>query len=455
MLYEAEQRDLTLMLTGDTMISQRVSPFREPAFQELVGHIREADAAFTNLETAVRERHEGFPNLTQGTPMTTAPRLLEELKWMGFDLFSCANNHATDYGVDGLLAMLAHLERANLSYAGIGRNLAEARTPCYLETPAGRIALVATTGYFRPWNQASRQGRDAAGRPGVNPLAFKTIFHVDDAALAALRGIAEALGLSQALVRRKDHFVSAREVGGEDGRLSFLGERFEAAADFGLRSFAEKADVEGNLVSIREARRQADWVILSLHYHEYGASGRRTAKHDKDLTTPADFVCDFARQAIDAGADVVAGHGPHMTMGIEIYDGKPIFYSLGNLIFQNDTVDVFPAEAYERFRLGSEATPADFLDVRTNQGKKGFPATEDYWEGIAANCVFKKGGLDHIRLFPLDLGFGRPRSQRGRPVLASGAKATRVLERVRRLSEAYATSIELRDDTAFVTLPHR
>ena len=47
----------------------------------------------------------------------------------------------------------------------------------------------------------------------------------------------------------------------------------------------------------------------------------------------------------------------HITIGIEIYGGKPILYSLGNLIFQNDTVDVFPAEAYERFGLGDEATP--------------------------------------------------------------------------------------------------
>ena len=84
-----------------------MSAFREPRFQALLGHIRNADAAFTNLETAIRERHEGFPNLTQGTPMSTPPRLLAELKWMGFNLVSCANNHVTDYGVAGVLAMLA------------------------------------------------------------------------------------------------------------------------------------------------------------------------------------------------------------------------------------------------------------------------------------------------------------------------------------------------------------
>ncbi len=41
---------------------------------------------------------------------------------------------------------------------------------------------------------------------------------------------------------------------------------------------------------------------------------------------------------IDAGADVFVGHGPHVLRGIEIYKGKPIFYSLSNFIFQNETV---------------------------------------------------------------------------------------------------------------------
>ena len=52
---------------------------------------------------------------------------------------------------------------------------------------------------------------------------------------------------------------------------------------------------------------------------------------------PADFIPIFARAVIDAGADVFVGHGPHVLRGIEIYKGKPIFYSLSNFIFQNET----------------------------------------------------------------------------------------------------------------------
>jgi hypothetical protein len=115
-------------------------------------------------------------------------------------------------------------------------------------------------------------------------------------------------------------------------------------------------------------------------------------------------------------------------------------------------VQVFPAEAYERFGLDSKATPADFLDIRTAHDTKGFPSTEEYWEGLAATCVFKQGRFDHLRLLPLDLGFGRPRSQRGRPVLADGAKAARILGRVRDFSRSYGTNITIHDDHALVTL---
>jgi poly-gamma-glutamate capsule biosynthesis protein CapA/YwtB (metallophosphatase superfamily) len=41
---------------------------------------------------------------------------------------------------------------------------------------------------------------------------------------------------------------------------------------------------------------------------------------------------------IDAGAAVVTASGPHVLRGIEIYNGKPILYGLGNFIFENETL---------------------------------------------------------------------------------------------------------------------
>ena len=149
---------------------------------------------------------------------------------------------------------------------------------------------------------------------------------------------------------------------------------------------------------------------------------------------------------------MVAGHGPHLTLGVEISRGRPILYSLGNFIFQNDTVEVFPAEAYQRFGLPHEATPADFLDTRTDGGKRGFPASPEFWEGLAAECEFRNRALSALRLYPLDLGHGRPRAQRGRPVLARGEVAQRALARIDRLSQRYGTRITIAGDTATVRL---
>ena len=106
--------------------------------------------------------------------MTTDPKLLEDLKWLGINLVSCANNHAFDYGEDGVLANLKHLDAAGLVHAGTGKNLAEARAPGYLDTPNGRVGLIAATATFRPWNQAGEQRPDLRGRPGINPLGFQT-----------------------------------------------------------------------------------------------------------------------------------------------------------------------------------------------------------------------------------------------------------------------------------------
>lgn len=453
MIYRAEEGGIRMVLAGDAMPARALKPFGERAFLALRDLCAGADVSFANLETTVRERDEGTPNMTQGTPMSTPPALLDELRWMGFGLLSCANNHATDYGVDGLTAMLAHLRRARIAHAGAGATLAEARRPAYLDTAAGRVALVAATSFYPPWTRAADQRPDAGGRPGVNPLDFATRYTVDAAALAELKRLSERLGLTQQRARQRAMFFSAEEAPEDSAdAVSFLGRRFVRDTDFGVSTAVKKSDAEANLRWIREARRQADWVIFSLHNHEFGPAGALDAKTNTGMEEPAGFAVDFARAAIDAGADVVAGHGPHLTLGVEIYKGKPILYSLGNFIFENDNVPVFPAEAYARFGLGAEATPTDFLDARTGNETRGFPASPEYWQGIAAEAAFEKGRLAGLRLHPLDLGHGRSRARRGRPVLASGEVAAAILARVERLSKRYGTEIAIEGESAVVKL---
>ncbi|HXG52010.1 MAG TPA: CapA family protein [candidate division Zixibacteria bacterium] len=451
MIYDSESGDFTIALTGDSMLTRRLSVFREQSYLALANLLRAADAAFTNLETTVRRWDEGAPGITQGTFMTTDPCLLEELSWAGIKIVSCANNHAFDYGEGGVLATIDHLDRAGLAHAGSGKNLAEARAPGYLDTPRGRLGLVAATATFRPWNRAGEQRPDVKGRPGINPLGFETVYSVDPSAFRELRRISSALGLDAGKERNRRHFYSSKEIPQEkENDIDFLRQRFVLSDRFSVSTRLNPRDLEENLRSIREARRQADWVLASLHCHEFGGESLLKARRRSELEEPADFVKTFAREALDAGADVFVGHGSHFPLGIEIYKGKPIFYSLGNFIFQNETVPFFPAEAYERFDLDSKATPADFLDVRTDGDRKGHPSEPAYWENVVAVCDFAGKKLREVRLYPIDQGHGRPRPQRGRPVMASAEVGARILDRLRRLCRLHGTELTIRDGVGVI-----
>ncbi|MDP2856789.1 MAG: CapA family protein, partial [Bacillota bacterium] len=154
MLYRSESKDLVLAATGDSLITRRLSVYDEPAFLQLFELVRGSDAAFTNLEM-IFHHYEGYPAMESGgTWMQGDPALLDEMLWAGLNLFSVANNHSLDYSAGGLLATLRELQSRRMVCAGAGTNLAEARAPSYLETPAGRVALLAASSTFAPFGMA-------------------------------------------------------------------------------------------------------------------------------------------------------------------------------------------------------------------------------------------------------------------------------------------------------------
>ncbi len=123
MLYDSESGDFTMALLGDVMPTRRLAVFREERYLKIREILRSADAPFANLETCVHKYLEGHHWVSGGTYMTTEPHLLEDLKWLGVNLVSCANNHASDYGEEGILATISYLDAAGIPHAGTGRNL--------------------------------------------------------------------------------------------------------------------------------------------------------------------------------------------------------------------------------------------------------------------------------------------------------------------------------------------
>lgn len=130
---------MTFALTGDAIITRRLSPFGEPEYLRMLEVIRSADLAFTNLEVLFHDFSEGYPAThSGGTWMAAEPYLAGELVWAGFDMVSRANNHTMDYSAGGLRATTRALDAVNLVHAGAGENLSRARAPAYLETGGGR-----------------------------------------------------------------------------------------------------------------------------------------------------------------------------------------------------------------------------------------------------------------------------------------------------------------------------
>ena len=97
MLYESESGNLTLAASGDTMITRRLSVFREPRFLSLIEVFRNADVGYTNLEMVMHD-YEHSPGLAGGTFTASEPANIKELQWAGVNLVSTANNHSYDYG---------------------------------------------------------------------------------------------------------------------------------------------------------------------------------------------------------------------------------------------------------------------------------------------------------------------------------------------------------------------
>ncbi|MDP9357873.1 MAG: CapA family protein [Chloroflexota bacterium] len=434
------QSTFRLLLTGDSIVMRRISVYGDEPSRRLVDLIRGADVAFTNLEVLPND-FRGYPTVECGGTHLAAPSwVLDDLLAMGFDLFACANNHSLDYSIEGLVATIESLERRDVAFAGIGRNLADARMPVYLDHGTGSVALIACTSTFGKGQEAGDQRRDMQGRPGLNPLRFDTTHEVTRDQLEALRTIADRLGLEQQRLERI-HLGFAFPPDAAD-IFPFLDANFREAEQPAIKTTPKTQDLEAIVTWTRDARARADTLVVSFHGHEQGAN-----KED-----PPEFVRAFAHRMIDEGADVVVGHGPHLLRGMELYRGKAIFYSLGNFVGQNELVQKLPADAYERFRVDPSKTPSELFRIRTGGDTKSFPADERYWQTVMPICQFDNGRLDRIEVVSISLGHGEASHRRGRPRLAEGTEADEILTRFAALSEEFGTMIEREGERGVISM---
>jgi poly-gamma-glutamate capsule biosynthesis protein CapA/YwtB (metallophosphatase superfamily) len=419
---------ITVVLSGDALIARpyRADTASRRGFVEL---IRGANAAFTNLEILLND-FRGPPAPDIGIHLSTSPRSGRELMSVGFNLFAVANNHALDYGVEGLRRHVEALRRLGACFAGAGETAADAARPAYLETGRGRGALVACASSLGAGWPAADACPGLDGRPGLNPLRFGTRYLAEDQLFAELRAIALRLGFEP----RERHEVEMGYVlplADPENQLRLFGGIVERASETRVETVPEPGDLDTVLTAVREAVAQADVVVVSLHTQEWKGSDEE----------PADFARAFAHACVDAGAHVVTMSGPHVLRGVEVYRGAPIFYSLGNLWFEYELVERLPADSLVRYGLAAAASPEEFADV----AMVGFRRDARFWQSVVPRCVFVGGELGELTLHPISLGFGEPRGLRGTPELASAHEAPEILSRLQELSRPYGTEMDVVD----------
>lgn len=283
-----------------------------------------ADITTCQLETVYSNKGARDPHAR--IPFRAAPEDAAELKDAGFDVITTAGNHCMDYGHEALLDTIDVLRAAGLAPLGTGRNLEEAEKPVIVERGGNRVGFLSYNSIMaEEWCAQS-------DRPGCNPI----------------------------------------KIYSSDGQFN----AGETAAGRRPDTAPGRADLDRMAQSIERLKGEADIAVVSFHW---GLA-----------LSPADFAGyqrELGHAAIDAGADLVLGHHPHILKAVEIYKEKVIFYSIGNFAFDQSA----PLSA------AAQALSPGYKDDPDYPGYK-FPI--DTRKAILVKCSIDEGRIQRISVLP-------------------------------------------------------
>jgi poly-gamma-glutamate synthesis protein (capsule biosynthesis protein) len=242
-------------------------PDPDTLFDYVRSTLQQADVAFMQLELPISERGARLPQVRHTDRSPKAAA--PAFRRAGFTVASMAGNHCMDWGADAMFDTVHALRDSGLSVVGVGANIAEARQPVISEVKGRRVAFLAYSSILPMGFWAEEN------RPGCAPMRAWTIYE------------------------QVEH-----DQPGTPSRV---------------HTFAHREDLKALTDDIRRIRKEVDFIAVSLHWGIHFIPG-----------VIADYQRDVGRAAIDAGADVILGHHAHILKGVDIYKGKPIFYSLCN-----------------------------------------------------------------------------------------------------------------------------
>jgi poly-gamma-glutamate capsule biosynthesis protein CapA/YwtB (metallophosphatase superfamily) len=262
-----------LVLTGDVNL-MKVSDPRAP-FKHVAPVLRAADLVFGNLECCLYA--PGGERSVTDEGFYSAPAMGEALTIAGYHVLGTANN--VNYGPDAIPASLKALDALGLAHTGSGVDHAAAHAPALIERKGLRYGFVQRTSVYWPTNHEAGEHS-----PGVAVIRGNTAYQ-----------------------------VPAHKTRPEIPPMNRPG------IPPIIKTWAEPSYLARYREELAALRGQVDILVSSHHW----------GLHQEVL----EYMTEIAHAAIDAGADLVIGHGPHFLLPIEVYKGKPIFYGMGNFSF--------------------------------------------------------------------------------------------------------------------------
>lgn len=342
--------------------------------REVLEYLGRADVAMANLELPLTKSESAAE---KAITLRAEPEVATAVRDAGLRLVSVANNHAMDYGAEGLLETLESVRGVGVEAVGGGRDTEEAFEPAVLSVGETGIAVFGVATTLPPGYAAGTH------RPGIAPVRVRTRFYMDSVTLEEQPGISP--------------WVETEVV---------------------------EEDVDRICEKIAQARGRADMVIVQMHW---GIPHGWCAAFQSRL---ADYQRPLAHSLVEAGADMILGHHPHVVHGVERYEQSIIAYSLGNFLFHS-------MGGEGELKLLSSYPPYDLTSLSTGKALRS----------VILEARVGDGRLKSLRFKPVSL------NEWGEPEFACGVEAEAILDDLVSQSEQLGTTLEVEKSEAFVRLP--